>query len=502
MSVRTLIVLQMLPELMLGKPLSQTDLTTNVIPVLISYDTLALVTISCNQYVLDGAVTPSYTPFTNVDQSKCFYATSVLRSSCTSAPWNSEDRRFCPCSVVISNANSGTVTLTSNSDVLMVDFDVTLSGASYSCVSIASASISGPYTKQIGFNFKMVSGSTVANNIMEIFFTGGGVSEYFGGTGNGLDFANTSLASYPASFTPISNAICMGSYTSGTISLSTGFTKICIGNGYFKSSVSVQFIGQLQVYGFQTATEVSIPATIPACQVVGGGYQLSGVLTKSPCPPGQYSMGGVLACTSCARGKYTGLYGQTSCSSCSAGTYQNSTGSSTCVSCPTGKYQSNTGQTSCTSCSSGKYNSATGSTSSGACVSCSAGTFNPSTAQSNCSSCPTGTYVASTGSTACQTCPAGKNCDKSEIVVTRPHDKYSSSGKYNAGTGATACTNCTAGYYKITTGGSSISSCIACPAGYYSSVPGSTTCTPCPACKHEERSHWAVISGGVRIVPT
>jgi hypothetical protein len=139
----------------------------------------------------------------------------------------------------------------------------------------------------------------------QIFFTGGGVSHYFGGTGNGFDFADTSLASYPASFTPISNAICMGSYTSGTISLPAGFTKICIGNGYFECSVSVQFIGQLQVYGFQTATAVSIPATIPACQVVGGGYQLTGVLTKSPCPPGQYSMGGVLACTPCARGTYS-----------------------------------------------------------------------------------------------------------------------------------------------------------------------------------------------------
>eukprot|EP01035_Chromulina_nebulosa_P022762 gene22762-29471_t len=200
------------------------------------------------------------------------------------------------------DANTGTFALTSNTDVLMVDFDVTLNGASYSCVSIASASISGPYTKQIGFNFKMVSSSTVANNIMEIFFTGGGVSHYFGGPGNSFDFADTLLASYPASFTPITNAICMGSYTSGTISLPAGFTKICIGNGHFECSVSVQFIGQLQVYGFQTATEVSIPATIPACQVVGGGYQLSGVLTKSPCPPGQYSMGGVLACTSCARG--------------------------------------------------------------------------------------------------------------------------------------------------------------------------------------------------------
>lgn len=50
----------------------------------------------------------------------------------------------------------------------MVDFDVTLSGSYYSCVSIASASASGSYTKQIGFNFKMVSGSTVANNIMEV----------------------------------------------------------------------------------------------------------------------------------------------------------------------------------------------------------------------------------------------------------------------------------------------------------------------------------------------
>lgn len=137
----------------------------------------------------------------------------------------------------------------------------------------------------------------------QIFFTGGGVSHYFGGTGTSFDFANNSLASYPASFTPTSNAICMGSYTSGSINLPTGFTRICIGNGYFASSNSVQFVGQLQVYGFQTTTAVSVPATIPACQVVGGGYQLSGVLTKSPCPPGQYSMGGVLACTSCARGK-------------------------------------------------------------------------------------------------------------------------------------------------------------------------------------------------------
>ena len=45
---------------------------------------------------------------------------------------------------------------------------MTLSGSYYSCVSIASASASGSYTKQIGFNFKMVSGSTVANNIMEV----------------------------------------------------------------------------------------------------------------------------------------------------------------------------------------------------------------------------------------------------------------------------------------------------------------------------------------------
>lgn len=102
----------------------------------------------------------------------------------------------------------------------------------------------------------------------------------------------------------------------------------------------------------------------------------------------------------------------------------------------------------------------------------------------------TGTYIASTGSTACLACPAGKYCGKSEIEIACRHDKCSSSGKYNAGTGATICTNCTAGkkpvllfqpysgctsfdididfyigYYKITTGGSSISSCVACPAG-------------------------------------
>ena len=54
------------------------------------------------------------------------------------------------------------------SDVLMVDFDVTLTGASYSCISIASTLTSGPYTKQIGYNFKIVSGSSVASNIMEV----------------------------------------------------------------------------------------------------------------------------------------------------------------------------------------------------------------------------------------------------------------------------------------------------------------------------------------------
>ena len=58
--------------------------------------------------------------------------------------------------------------LSSFTDVIMVDFDVTLSGASYSCLSIASASTSASYTPQIGFNFKMVTGSTVANNIMEV----------------------------------------------------------------------------------------------------------------------------------------------------------------------------------------------------------------------------------------------------------------------------------------------------------------------------------------------
>ena len=98
----------------------------------------------------------------------------------------------------------------------------------------------------------------------------------------------------------------MGSYTSGTPNtlLPSGFDRICIGNAYFKTTQSVQFIGQLQVYGFKTTTAVSTPGTIPDCQVVGGGYQLSGVISQSPCPPGQYSLGGVMACTSCATGEY------------------------------------------------------------------------------------------------------------------------------------------------------------------------------------------------------
>ena len=101
----------------------------------------------------------------------------------------------------------------------------------------------------------------------------------------------------------------MGSYTSGSITLPVEFTKICIGNAnggdlMFTKTISVQFIGQLQLYGFATTTAAAIPGTIPACQVVGGGFHLTGVLTKAPCPPGQYSMGGVLACTSCARGKH------------------------------------------------------------------------------------------------------------------------------------------------------------------------------------------------------
>ena len=251
----------------------------------------------------------------------------------------------------------------------MVDFDATLSGGSYSCVNINAASTSGSYTQQIGFNFKMVPASAVPKNIMEvnsflwfwvvriwhntsilhsqIFFIGGGQSYFFGGPGNNLDFANNSLASYPASFDPLSYAVCMGSYSSGPISLPAGFTKICIGNAnggtyQFTTTISVQFIGQLQLYGFKTTTAAAIPATIPACQVVGGGYYLTGVLTKDPCPPGQYSMGGVLSCTPCERGKhflfchfnalgqnissigkYTSLYGQTSCSSCSAGAHPN-----------------------------------------------------------------------------------------------------------------------------------------------------------------------------------
>ena len=102
----------------------------------------------------------------------------------------------------------------------------------------------------------------------------------------------------------------MGSYSTGVLSISAGFTSVCIGNtqGYSGSpggySSFSEFVGQIQIYGFSTTTSVSLPSKIPDCQVVGGGFKLGGVLVSDVCMVGQYSLGGVLACSSCPVGEH------------------------------------------------------------------------------------------------------------------------------------------------------------------------------------------------------
>ena len=76
------------------RPTSISDLTSKILPVLISYDTLSLVSITCANY---GTSLSTFVPAYNTDTLVCYFQQNVGVPSCSTSS-SPLYRRFCPCS--------------------------------------------------------------------------------------------------------------------------------------------------------------------------------------------------------------------------------------------------------------------------------------------------------------------------------------------------------------------------------------------------------------------